>query len=194
MRQLVAALVGAVVLGAAGFATASAVQVAKKPGAGGESTTGMTGTGTGVTGTTSSHKVVICHRTGSTRNPGRTITVDEHAEPAHLAHGDKLGACPTQPTVAQAAVATSSKGKAKTNGSKSKQKSKQKPKPKPKGNTSHGKTGGSPAAPANPGGQSSSAGGQGNSGGRGNSGDQGKPANPGNSGDHGNSGGHGRGK
>ena len=32
-------------------------------------------------------KVVICHK-------GKTITVDNSAVPAHLAHGDTVGPCP----------------------------------------------------------------------------------------------------
>lgn len=41
-------------------------------------------------------KVTICHRTGN--GGSHEITVDSHAVPAHLAHGDALGSCNTQPT------------------------------------------------------------------------------------------------
>lgn len=39
-------------------------------------------------------KVVICHHTHSAQNPFVTIRVSENALPAHLAHGDTIGACP----------------------------------------------------------------------------------------------------
>lgn len=41
-------------------------------------------------------KVTICHHTHSQRNPFVTITVSEHALPAHLGHGDTVGACSQQ--------------------------------------------------------------------------------------------------
>ena len=40
-------------------------------------------------------KVVICHHTGSKKNPHRTITVSQNAWPAHQRHMDTLGPCPT---------------------------------------------------------------------------------------------------
>lgn len=39
-------------------------------------------------------KVLLCHLTGSKKNPGVTIEVSEAAVAAHLEHGDQLGACP----------------------------------------------------------------------------------------------------
>lgn len=41
-------------------------------------------------------KVTICHHTHSQHNPFVTITVSEHAVPAHLGHGDTIGACSEQ--------------------------------------------------------------------------------------------------
>jgi hypothetical protein len=38
-------------------------------------------------------KVTICHRTGSKKNPFRTITVSRNALKAHLKHGDTVGRC-----------------------------------------------------------------------------------------------------
>ena len=38
-------------------------------------------------------RVTICHRTGSRRNPFRTITVAQSAVAAHLRHGDTTSPC-----------------------------------------------------------------------------------------------------
>jgi len=42
-------------------------------------------------------KISICHRTHSKKHPSHTISVSVHAWPAHLRHGDTLGACVTTP-------------------------------------------------------------------------------------------------
>lgn len=54
-------------------------------------------------------KVTICHKTGSKKNPLRTIRVSRNAVKAHLGHGDALGPCST----ARFVVCHTSKGKAK---------------------------------------------------------------------------------
>ena len=50
-----------------------------------------------------SSKVTICHHTHSQTNPFVTITVSQNALPAHLGHGDTVGAC--SQTAAAATVA-----------------------------------------------------------------------------------------
>ena len=67
---------------------------------------------TGTKGTTStvSSKQTICHRTHSTKKPWRTITVDSHAVPTHLRHGDTPSAC----TQSQLTAGAAKKGKKKS--------------------------------------------------------------------------------
>ena len=43
------------------------------------------------------HKVVICHVPPGNPDNAHTIEVSENAVDAHLAHGDTLGPCPTDP-------------------------------------------------------------------------------------------------
>jgi hypothetical protein len=57
-------------------------------------------------------KVVICHRTGSKKNPFRTIRVSRNAVKAHLRHGDALGPC--GPNAVFTMCAKTKNGKQKT--------------------------------------------------------------------------------
>lgn len=79
-------------------AVAAGVAVLMSIGASGAMAAGNNNDGPGNSG---DHKVTICHHTGSTNHRYVTITVDKHAVPAHLAHGDTLGPCsppnPNQP-------------------------------------------------------------------------------------------------
>jgi hypothetical protein len=43
-------------------------------------------------------KTVMCHKTHSKKNPSVTISVSNSAVPAHLRHGDTIGACVTTTT------------------------------------------------------------------------------------------------
>lgn len=67
--------------------------------------------------TKSSHKVTICHHTGSKKHPFHPISVNEHALPAHTGHGDTVGPCPA--TTASTAPAAKH-GKTKHSGGKGK--------------------------------------------------------------------------
>ena len=42
---------------------------------------------------TSGHKVLVCHVPPGNPDNTHEIVIDEHAVPAHLAHGDALGSC-----------------------------------------------------------------------------------------------------
>ncbi len=82
-----------------------------------------------------SGKQTLCHRTGSRRNPWRTVTVGQAAVPAHLRHGDTLGACATTTSTTTTTTAstptTTTTTTATTPESAPKEK---KPKDRPRGN------------------------------------------------------------
>lgn len=90
-RTLLSMATGFALLGAAGFAAAS---IASGGGFAALTRTTDTVGSTGGTGSTAvSRKVTLCHGTHSKKHPGVTITVGAAAVPAHVRHGDTLGAC-----------------------------------------------------------------------------------------------------
>jgi hypothetical protein len=52
------------------------------------------------------YKVTICHHTHSKKHPTHTITISKSALPAHLRHGDTLGACPAPAPVSATTTTT----------------------------------------------------------------------------------------
>src|SRR5262249_27384474 len=71
------------------------------------STTSTPSTSTTTT-TPAPRKVTICHRTHSKKHPFVTITISISAVPAHMRHGDKMGACPTVTTTTSSTTTTTS--------------------------------------------------------------------------------------
>jgi hypothetical protein len=107
MRRYATALAVTAVLGAGGFAAAS---IASGGGLASVSRTATT--------STTGHKQLLCHHTHSKNHPFHTISVDSHAVPAHLKHGDTLGACPaSQPTASKNKNKHKNKTSAGTHGS-----------------------------------------------------------------------------
>jgi hypothetical protein len=51
-------------------------------------------------------KVLVCHHTHSKKKPFHTIRVSASSVPAHVAHGDSVGACETQPPESPTAAPT----------------------------------------------------------------------------------------
>jgi hypothetical protein len=82
-----------------------------------DTTTESTSTPTTTTVPTTG-KVAICHRTRSKKKPGHMISVSVKAWPAHMRHGDTLGACvaPTPPTTSGTTTTGSSPTAAPTGG------------------------------------------------------------------------------
>jgi hypothetical protein len=107
MRKYASAIAVTALLLTAGFAAAS---IASGGGLRLLQTTGSTGTTSTV-----SHKQTLCHRTHSKKKPWVQISVDSHAVPAHLKHGDTLGAC----SQTQLAAGAAKKGKKKSSTSSS---------------------------------------------------------------------------
>jgi hypothetical protein len=61
-------------------------------------------------------KVIVCHHTGSKSHPSVTISISQHAVPAHLKHGDTVGPCQTKAATVSTAPTTVSTAPTKKHG------------------------------------------------------------------------------
>lgn len=98
VRSVIGGLVALVLLAASGVLVG--VGVAGSPKKALATTTGTTPSSTSSTTTPTiptTGKIAICHRTRSKKKPMVSITVSVRAWPAHLKHGDSVGACVTPP-------------------------------------------------------------------------------------------------
>jgi hypothetical protein len=68
------------------------------------------------------HKVMLCHHTHSKKHPFVTIIVSKNALPAHMRHGDTVGACPAVTAPQQASTKHASKGRSAAHAPKGKAK------------------------------------------------------------------------
>jgi hypothetical protein len=61
-------------------------------------------------------KTVLCHKTHSKKHPSVTISVSNSAVPAHVRHGDTIGACGSTTTTEAALSATAASEPSKGGG------------------------------------------------------------------------------
>jgi len=103
-----------ILLASMGAATSAALGKGKPSATTSDTTTTTTASDTSVTTETAPSKALVCHLTHSKKKPSHTINVSVNAVPAHLAHGDTLGACGVaapSPTVTQGTTLGNGHGK-----------------------------------------------------------------------------------
>jgi hypothetical protein len=111
MRRKAVVFVGGVLLALSGLAAAAFASgdnplVALQTMTVTTSTSATTSTSTSTT--PAPPKVTICHRTHSKKHPFHTIRISIRAWPAHMRHGDTMGACPSAATTTSSTTTTTS--------------------------------------------------------------------------------------